>query len=268
MTSTVRGSLPPAIYWRRRVFVLALVLAIVFTLVSLVRGGGDRSPDARATTTATTVDPSADSADDAGRHARRAERRALRRAQRHSDSNGSGRKGSAGQPEPDTQGPTAGPTAPTLVEPSGTCDDEDIAVVPRVDPAVAGQPVTIQLRLRTLTSRACTWRMSSKHLALKITDGSDEIWTSRECRFGIPLSNVVVRRDLVTTVPMTWNGLRSEPTCPKLSRPAMPGDYTVSASTLGGEPAESVFDLASPARPVITLPPRHTPPKDKKSTDR
>lgn len=247
MTSLTRGSLPPEVYWRRRVIVIGSVLLLIFVLARLLGGGdGGSERHAAAPAVGTTTKNAAPSA----RRHRPGKSAESKQKQRHRH---------RVTPAPDTQGPAQGPSEPVLVEPQGACADKDVEVTPTVGSAVAGQPVTIQIRLRTVSTPACTWRMSSRHMALKITDGTDEVWSSQQCRFGIPISDVVVRQAVVTTVEMTWNARRSGPGCPHNPRWVLPGDFRVSTAALGGEPASEVFDLVKPPRPIVTLPPRHTP---------
>jgi hypothetical protein len=139
-----------------------------------------------------------------------------------------------------------------LAAPEGTCSDSDVSVTPQVDHAVAGRDVKIVLLLRTLTSPACTWQTGRKSLALDITSGKDAIWSSRECPRAIPVQDVVVRKDVTTRLPVTWNARRSDQTCSRLTEWAMPGFYHVTAAALGAEPADAQFELTTPVAGTVT----------------
>ncbi|WP_141015280.1 hypothetical protein [Nocardioides sambongensis] len=143
-----------------------------------------------------------------------------------------------------------GPQAPSteLVEPEGRCASSDVVVTPLVEEAVGGQDVTIGLQLQTREAAACTWKVSRNSVAVKILDGSTEVWTSRQCPGALPEESVVVRWAVATVVEMTWADAReSDRECSGQAGWAMPGDYTVIAAALGGEPSETTFDLIAPA---------------------
>jgi hypothetical protein len=228
MTSLTRGPLPARVYWVRRILVLGTALLLVLAIARVLTGGSDASSAAGAaaqvaadpTPTSTSVTPTA-------------------------------------TPTRKQQQPGKGKTshAPVLAQPDGPCSDEDIAVEPDVRKPVAGQDVTIVLRLRTLSADACTWRVSHDSLTLKISSGQDEVWSSRECPRAIPRSTVVVRKAVSTTVEVTWNSRRSDDTCSRLTEWAMPGYYHVVAAALAGEPADVQFQLDAPTSQQITRSP-------------
>ena len=237
MTSFTRGPLPARVYWTRRLLLVALALLLVFGIARLLSLGSDGSsapaqaaqaaaePSVTVSPTSTATTPTARQTPVAGRPG----------------------KGRTSQ-------------APVLAEPQGSCTDEDVAVSPEAKEAVAGPQgeVRIALHLRTLTSEACTWRVSHSTLALKITSGSDDIWSSRQCKGAVPATDVVVRRAVTTTVDVAWNGRRADHGCGKLSAWALPGTYHVTAAALAGEPADAQFALVAPKPRVITVAPSPT----------
>jgi hypothetical protein len=251
MTSFTRGPLPARVYWTRRLLVVALGLLLVVGIARLLGAGSDGSsgPDRAAQVAAeSTASPSAGA------------------------TTGTPATPGSTAPSPAKQRPgRAGKApAPVLAEPQGTCTEEDIAVSPRTRTAVAGPhgEVRIALDLRTLTSEACTWQVSARTLTVKITSGEDDIWSSRQCPRAVPRADVVVRRDVTTTVDLAWNGRRADQGCGAQSAWALPGTYHVSAAALAGEPADEQFVLEAPARPVITLAPRPTPEPGRSRRDR
>jgi hypothetical protein len=233
MTSFTRGPLPARVYWTRRLLALALALLLVVGIARLLSWGSDASSEpGRAAQVAAepTSSPSTSGTTTPG----------------------------ATLPAQPSQSP--GRSRAVLAEPQGTCVPEDIAVSPEATRAVAGPhgEIRIALHLRTLQSEACTWRVSHHALTLKITSGPDDIWSSRQCPRVIPRRDVVVRRDVTTTVELAWNGRRSDQGCGAESAWALPGTYHVTAAALAGEPADEQFVLEAPARPVITLAPSPT----------
>ena len=226
MTSLTRGPLPARVYWTRRVLVLGTAFLLVFGIARVLSGGSDASSGPQQVTEVA-ADPTPTATSDTP------------------------------TVTPTQYQPGKGKTshAPVLAQPDGPCSDEDIAVEPDVRKPVAGQDVTIVLRLRTITADACTWRVSHDSLTLKITSGQDEVWSSRECPRAIPKSSVVVRKAVSSTVQVTWNSRRSDDRCSRLTEWAMPGYYHVVAAALAGEPADVQFRLDAPTSQQITRSP-------------
>ncbi len=233
MKPMTRGPLSPAVYWRRRVFVLVTVVALVFFVVNLVRGGDPAPPGDRAVQAS--GEPTAKPAPGIVRAGASAQ-----------GGRGQGSKGGKGQED------VVEPPEPEPAEPEGTCEDSDIAIVPSVEGAVAGTPVSVRLTLRTLVTPACTWTVDVDHLALKITDGEDDVWSTSHCPRLVPSGSVVVRRDLDASFDFVWNARTSSPGCPLQPAWAQPGEYDVQVAALGGEPSAIVpFTLTDPAEVFV-----------------
>lgn len=241
MSSVTRpkGPLPARVYWTRRFLVLALALGMVFGLAHLLAGRSD-TPTARPVGAAagTITQPSATA--QATRSARATQ--PMSKAQRR-------RAAEA------TVTPT--PTPTPLAVPTGPCVPHDVRVDPRVaGTAYAGRPVTFRLLLTTIESPACNWNVSPRSLVVKLTSGSDRIWSTQDCKGAIPRQPVVVRKDHVTQVIVTWRGQRSEGTCSRTTPWAQPGFYHVAAAALGAEPTDYQFELRPPRPETITPSPK------------
>jgi hypothetical protein len=144
--------------------------------------------------------------------------------------------------------------APVLAVPEGSCAGSDIAVTPSVENAVGGRDVTIVLQLRTMSSPACTWRVSADTLTLGITSGDDAIWSTRQCRRAIPRQDVVVRKDVTTEVSIVWkDAKRSDEECSALTDWASAGWYHATAAAVGGEPSDVQFELTTPTAATVTV---------------
>lgn len=150
------------------------------------------------------------------------------------------------------QGKKAKNTPPPLPEPKGVCLDPDVRITPSIEGAAAGGGVRIDLELTSSLSEACTWTVSPKTVVVKLTSGSDRIWTSQECPRAVPTEEVVVRRDTPAVVSMTWNGRRSDAECSGNTKWALPGYYHVLTAAYGGQPTDVQFRLRRPQAPVIT----------------
>ncbi|MGZ4445407.1 MAG: hypothetical protein ACXVWZ_01165 [Nocardioides sp.] len=231
MTSLTRGPLPARVYWTRRLLVLGTALALVVVIARVLTGGSDASSGADPQARQVAADPSTTPA--ATLLTAAATTPVVRPGKHHSH-------------------------APVLAVPTGPCSDEDIAVEPDIAKPVAGSDVVIALRLHTLSSPACTWRVSKDTLTVKVTSGQDEIWSSRECPRAITKQDVVVRKAVTSTVRVTWDAKRSDETCSRFTDWALPGYYHVVAAALAGEPTDVQFRLERPSSAVITRSPSPT----------
>jgi hypothetical protein len=134
----------------------------------------------------------------------------------------------------------------SVVMPSGPCEARDVAITPSVPHPVGGRDIAIVLDISSLDTPACTWTLSSTSLAMKITSGSDLIWTTAQCRRAIPTKDLVLRQDSPTRVRLTWDARRSEPGCPVQTEWAHTGTYHLQIAALGGQPQEATFLLTAP----------------------
>lgn len=226
-----RGRLPQRVYWFRRTLVLVTALAMVYGLAHLLGAGGGSNA---GTATITAAHPRRTAAPPPGRIA--------------------GPVAVATTPAPagkKHRQPASTPTSVPLATPSGPCNAADLLVTPEVGRAAAGGPITIRLGL-TGTQPACTFTVSPKSVVLKVTSGSDGIWSSQDCPKAIPTRTVAVRSSAVTNVPVTWSGRRSDGSCSRTTAWAEPGYYHALAAALGSQPSDAQFRLTLPSRPVVT----------------
>ncbi|WP_154402572.1 hypothetical protein [Nocardioides speluncae] len=236
-----RGPLPPGVYWRRRLIVLFAALVLVFGFARVLGGGSDAKGGSDGTAEQAAGGTSGDTSTPAAPG------------------------GSTDQPttKPTKKGPKATPkntpTKTPLAEPDGPCDDADVEVTPAIRKPIAGSPIRIGLVLRTKESEACTWRAAKDTLVVKITSGSDDIWSTQDCPNAIMAEDVVVRRAAPTVVYAIWSSRRSDDECGKRTDWANLGWYHVIAAALGGEPTDVQFELRAPQPPTITPSPSRTP---------
>ena len=146
--------------------------------------------------------------------------------------------------------PTPTPTPPAA--PSGPCPDADVLITPAVPDPVAGRDVTVVLNLQMGTTEACTWRVSSDSVSLKIYAGADDVWSSRECPGVITAQDVVIRREVAVPVTVLWNSKRSDQYCTGRTAWALPGIYGIAAAAFEGEPTDVAFELLTPVAEVVT----------------
>jgi hypothetical protein len=136
--------------------------------------------------------------------------------------------------------------------PSGPCRASDIAITPSVPQPIAGDDIKLVLDMSSLETAACSWTMSGRTMALKITSGNDLIWTSSQCPRAIPSQDLVLRQDDPTRVRLAWNARRSEPGCPRGTDWALPGTYHLHVAALAGQPQDVTFVLTAPSPAEVT----------------
>lgn len=224
MTASTRphGRLPARVYWFRRALVLGTALALVFGIAHVV-GGSDPDPTSgapRAQVVAARPTPAA--LQPMGPQVLRT--------------------GAAT--------PTATKAAAVLPQPDGPCALDEITATPASGAADAGVriPLTVQL---TGIRPACTFSMSSATLVVKISSGTERVWSSQDCPSSIRSGTVVVRSGTPTAVQVIWNGRHSDAQCTRAAAWALPGTYRVLAAAIGSEPGDALFTLKAPPRPVV-----------------
>lgn len=246
--ATPRGRLPSRVYWTRRLVVLGLPLLLVVVVVAMLGGGGGPTPRARLAGSPERTPAAQPSA-----------------KVRPSGPVAVTTTAPAGRGKARKSGAKASSSAVPLASPDGPCAADEITVTPSADHARAGGDVTIAVQLRTARP-ACTFAVSPSSLAVKVTSGSDSIWSTQLCRGAVPKETVVVRSAQPAIVPVTWNGRRtSDGTCGVTNAWARPGYYHALAAVIGSEPTDVQFQLSLPPRPVVT---KTAHPKPKKPSAR
>ncbi|MGZ4429081.1 MAG: hypothetical protein ACXVW2_04840 [Nocardioidaceae bacterium] len=244
-----RGPLPARVYWTRRLLMVAVVMGVVLGVARVVGGGGNPAGAASARpvgATETTSPPSSFGPTPAAGATSTPDEQAGPQQGR------TGRGAATGTPSGQ---PSATPSA--LAQPTGPCADSDVQVTPSVDgTAIAGQDVTFTLNLTTINSPACTWQVSPRSVVLKLTSGSDRIWSTQDCPGKVPKEPVVIRQGRDTRVHVVWNGQRSDGSCSPTTPWAQPGYYHAEAAALGSTPLDVQFQLVLPTPQTFTAKPK------------
>lgn len=228
-----RTPLSPGVYWRRRTMVAGTAVLLVVAGVDLANGGDSGPSDTAQRVVARPTGDPGDAATTRVRTGKGAKKKNKKNQQ-------------AAEPAEPVYTP---PPAPPPAEPDGACGNDDITITPVMGSAVAGRAVLVSLQLQTREAEACTWTISSDHLAYKITDGDGEdVWSSSQCPGQVPEDEIVVRSAMIATYRLAWNARSSSLDCPASMGFVDPGDYAVQAAAIGGEPSDVVsFKLADAA---------------------
>lgn len=237
-----RGRKPTAVYWRRRVVLLAVVVGLV---TIGWRWAGDDEP----------ADPAAESA-------RSTQPASSPSAPGPSDATTTpaARKPRAKKKEPAQ--PKQRVITTNLRSPQGSCDTSDVVVVPDVADAETHGPIPLRLGLSTTGRQACTLQLTADKLALEVTSGDDLIWQSNTCPDVLDPQSVTLRPGWLSYVEAMWSGRRATDDCLASNEFAEPGYYWAEAAVIGGEPARGQFRLEEPPPPP---PPSKKPSKQPKA---
>lgn len=225
MTSMTRprGPLPARVYWIRRAVVLGVVFLLVFGITRLFAGGSEEPTASQVSGAATSSKSGArDQGDPVVKKSGKAGKKKAKKAKK------------------------------VLASPDGPCAPSEVSVGSTLRKAPAGSP-EIAIPLEITTDReACTFVVSQRTVALKITSGDDLVWSSQHCGKVLGSHDVVVRRAQSATVTVHWDGLWSSAGCPTDEKKwALPGGYHAISAPFGGEPVDQYFELTDAEPEVI-----------------
>lgn len=232
MGGMTRGRLPARVYWVRRLMLLGIAVLLVVGIAKTLGGSSDASGN-------DTAAPVADTSSVAG-------------APTSSAASTYGPFADTSPSDHAKKKHTAEVPVTRVAMPSGPCAADDVAITPSVPDPVAGKDISLVLDISSLDTPACTWTLSGKTLALKITSGPDLIWTTTECAKAISAQDLVLRASDPTRVRLTWDARRSEPGCPVQTEWALPGTYHLHVAALAGRPQDVTFLLTAPSAPEVT----------------
>ena len=200
------GPLPAAVYWRRRLTVLVLLLAVLGGLAwlaaSLLIGSGGNDPAAASTSGAAPSEPPA-----------------LERVV----------PSVAGVRTPGTTPPPSEPPVPAGPTRGGPCTDDMLDLEVRTPgTATVGSKPTFELVVVNTSPVPCVRTLDKQLQELVMVDADGaRVWGSNDC---FPETSDDVRTlapGEPVAFPVVWGGLTSEPTCtaPRVTPPA--GDYVL-----------------------------------------
>lgn len=220
--------LPAEIYWRRRLLLLALVIAVVWGVLQVTRAVGDDAsgPAAAPTTSANPAAPPT----------------------------------SAAPTAPEVQ--TDGVVDVALTTSARACDPEKVRITPTVNPGqLTKGSVAIGLVVSSTETKACTLQPGDAQTIAVISANDTPIWDSTVCRASMLADPVQISPQWATLATVQWTGRGSGSTCTTNEGWATPGTYTLQIGTLGGEPGMTSFTLdPRPAAPRTPAPTTPTPP--------
>lgn len=227
MNATIRGPLPPRVYWTRRLVLFGVVVLVLTLVVWLLSRGGDP-----AHASAGHEQPTTKTAN---------ERDVPQTTPADSPTTSPKPRKRDGQTRPRTQQPTQ----PVLAAPDGPCDPTKIDMKIDVADSEAGLPNLVTFLLTSTDKPACSLTITPDVVVVAVTSGIDRIWSSTDCPQALVAKQLVVRPDPPSAYQFTWDGRRSAESCAKAGAVPEPGGYWVEAAFIGGEPQKAYFDLTA-----------------------
>jgi hypothetical protein len=207
------GPLPAAVYWRRRLLVLALLVAVLgggsWVLVAALTGSGGDATDAtgpsEAASTASATPP------------------ALERVVPSLASVQTPTPPATVAPAP------AEPPAPPAPTPGGPCADEMITVDVRTPGSVpAGDKPTFELVVTNVSPVPCVRVLDEGLQEIVLLDAAGtRVWGSNDCFPEASSDTRTLAPGEAVAFPLVWGGLSSEPTCTAARSPLAPGPYVL-----------------------------------------
>ncbi|HYO36248.1 MAG TPA: MucR family transcriptional regulator [Geodermatophilus sp.] len=209
------GPLPAAVYWRRRLVVLAVLLAVLgglgWLVVALVTGSGSSAAASGSTTSSEPVGtPALDRVVPSLAGVR------------------------TPTPPPSTTPPAlAAPAAPAAPaqEAGAPCGDDVIALEVRTPGTIAsGSSPVLELVVTNTATVPCTRVLDQQLQEMVLLDGAGtRVWGSNDCQPETSSDTRTLAPGEQVVFPLTWSGLTSEPTCTAARVPVGPGGYVVRA---------------------------------------
>jgi hypothetical protein len=220
------GRLPERVYWFRRAFVLiglALVIALLMWLVSLL-GGGPKTAAPSITRTTAPADSGTPSAPDSLQ--------------------------ATGLPAPAETTPATATVQPTTAlqttgPPAAQCDPGLLSLsITGPGQVKVGATAAITVTVTNSDSTTCSFTFDNR-FTLKIVSGADEIWSTADCAQWAPSGTQTLAPGAAATWQATWDRHRSQATCKLVPTALKAGTYVANALYAGAGSAQLVMLLTA-----------------------
>ncbi|MCD9200084.1 hypothetical protein [Aeromicrobium wangtongii] len=218
--------LPAAIYWRRRLLLLAVVIGLVWVVQQVTGDDGQSDASAKTdpTTTATTTAAPVPTT----------------------------------PPVPKTV--TNGIVDVAVKKAVKPCDPQKVRITPTVRPGqLTRGPVDIGLVVSSTDTAPCTLRPDDAEAIAVISANGTAVWDSTVCKSSLLTTAVPISPQWATMATVQWTGRGSGLHCTTNEGWATPGKYTLQIGTLGGEPGKTTFTLDPRPAPAKTAEPPAAP---------
>jgi hypothetical protein len=221
------GSLPPQVYWRRRIMVAGTLAAVVLLILTIyvLSSNGTKAEDAAKTATHSSAPGSPGGASGAG-------------------------PSSSPSSSVDASSITSSPAAPTSGASSsnGTvpgCLGAQLTVSAASSAPsykVGDQPV-LMLQVKNNGPADCAQDLADSQVELRVYNGAARVWGSHDCLVQPGTSVKTLVAGTTVGVQVTWSGLSSEPGCAGTRQRVGAGTYTLYPYLAGAQGTASQFSI-------------------------
>jgi hypothetical protein len=219
------GTLPPAVYWRRRLVVVGalvvLVVLLVLTVKSLGSSGG--SPAAAADTRSSSTAPTTHAKTAAPVH------RSAARTSASTTSTAPARSRTT--------------SSAAAAQPCTAAELAVAAVVEHSSYHVGDQPV-VMLQATDTGSAPCVQDFGNGKVELRIYNGESRVWGSNDCAPAAGALERTLTPNQAVRVRITWSGLSSQPGCKGTRARVGAGTYTLYAALSGKSGSAAQFGIS------------------------
>jgi hypothetical protein len=152
-------------------------------------------------------------------------------------------------PEPSGVEASSSGVRPVLAAPVGRC--EPSSTVARADApksVTSGEGATLQVRLSTTASEACTLALTDR-LLVQVARDDEAVWRLADCPSALTTASVVLQPAWSTVIDIAWSGRISNARCGLETAAVAAGSYSLQAAILSGEPGTAELEVLAPERP-------------------
>ncbi|HSY15627.1 MAG TPA: hypothetical protein VK816_06540 [Jatrophihabitantaceae bacterium] len=224
------GSLPPGVYWRRRVLIAVVAVAAVVLVVLTFHAMTSRATGVQAGGAGPTGGPSLSPA--------------VASSARTSTA-------PTTTPVTATTSPTATasvtPTTPTTgsaMPPNCTPGHLKIAAATGAPTYKIGDEPVVEIQVTNTGTVPCVEDLADPKIELRVYNGAARVWGSHDCQVvpGTDLETLPVGQTIGKTV--QWSGLTSQPACAGVRQRVGAGKYTLYALLNGVQGSTAVFTIS------------------------
>lgn len=225
----MRNSVGPhsaAVYWRRRLVVLAsafvLVLLIVLTVRALFSHDGGPSPAAGPPVTPSPT-PTASSSGAAGQ------------STAGTPGSGAARSTANSTATSSRSGTPAAPCAPGQLQ---------VQAVVGQDRYNVGEHPKLILQVTNTGPKACVQDVADSQIELRVYNGASRVWGSHDCQTQPGVDKRTLEVDRPVGFSIEWSGLTAQPGCQGTRQRVGAGTYTLYAGLSGHQGKAAQFSIS------------------------
>lgn len=227
------GSQPPSVYWRRRIVLLASVIALVTLIALTVRALLSDAPGtAKAAGSAGASSPPSHSSGPSPPGTTKQVATSAAASRRPSSSR--------------SRNESTSPSAPASSAAPKACKVAALALAAASDRpkyAVGDQPV-FSILVTNNSGAPCVQDLGDPQIVLRVYNGESRVWGSHDCKIVPGTDDRTLSGKSAVRVSVAWAGLSSQPKCAGTRQRAGAGTYTLYASLAGREGKAAQFTIS------------------------